>query len=100
MFSLIKKKGDLTYSMSSIPNFGLFKKLSEIPRDWRNKFFLIEHENDFLHVLVVWTNEHQTVRRSSEFIEDNDLSLLTELHSQCSALEPSANICEIGRAHV
>ena len=33
MFSLIKKKGDLTYSMSSIPGFILFKKLPDISRD-------------------------------------------------------------------
>ena len=44
MFSLIKKKGDPTYSISCIPGFGLFKKLSDITRDWKNKFFLIEHK--------------------------------------------------------
>ena len=90
MFSLMKKKGDMTFSISAIANFILFRKLVDINRSWRNQFFIIEHELNFLDIPIVWANEAHIMKRSSKFIED-ELPFLAELYAQCLIFYPSAD---------
>ena len=75
--------------MSSIPGYSLFQKLTDVDRSWRSRFFIIEHETNFLQIPIAWTDEAHVVKRTSNLLE-SDLTLLIELHFWCSLVEPSA----------
>ena len=74
--------------MSSIPGYGLFQKLADLDRLWRSRFFIIKHESNFLQIPIAWADEAHTIKRTSNLLK-SDLSLLVEVHSQCSIVDPS-----------
>ena len=47
MYSLTKKNGELTFSLSVVLNYRLFVKLLNLNKACRHTFFIIEHPMDF-----------------------------------------------------
>ena len=59
-------------------------------RSWRSRFFIIEHESDFLNIPIVWAKEATFINQSTDYIED-DLDFLGDLLAQCNHIEARAN---------
>ena len=63
MYSLTKKKGELTFSLATVPGLNIFVRLKDLPKTWRHRYFVIEHPSEFCSIRCLWMDECQKIKR-------------------------------------
>ena len=89
MYSLNKKKGELTFSLAAVPSLNLFSKLQDLPKSWRHQYFIIEHPFEFFIIRHLWVDEYYKIKRPTK-LPSEDLELAIKLHQLCLAEGTSA----------
>ena len=79
IYSLQKKRGELAFSLVAVPQYNIFIRLKDLPKSWRNKYFVVEHPSEFDDVRCLWSDECQKVRRVSK-LPSEDLELIEKYH--------------------
>ena len=62
MYSLNKKKGELTFSLATIPSLNIFARLPDLIKTWRYKYFVIEHPSEFCSIKLLWVDEFHKIK--------------------------------------
>ena len=57
VYSLAKKKGELVFSLAAVPQYNIFIRLKDLPKSWRNKYFVVEHPSEFSDVRYLWSDK-------------------------------------------
>ena len=71
IYSLNKKKKSL-HSLSAVLNLSLFVKLSDLPKSWRHKYFVIKHPLEFFGVRHLWVDKCHKVKRMSRLPSEEE----------------------------
>ena len=71
MYSLNKKKGELTFSMAIVPSLNLFSKLQDLPKSWRHKYFIIEHLLEFFSIWRLWIDKCHKVKHPTKLLRED-----------------------------
>ena len=63
IYSLTKKKGELSFSFAVVPSLNIFARLKDMPKTWRHMYFIVEYPSDFCDVRRLWVDECHKIRR-------------------------------------
>ena len=91
MYSLNKKKGELTFSLAAVPSLNIFARHKDLSKTLRYWYFVIEHPSEFCSIRCLWVDECHKIKRPQ--LPSLYSELVIKLHQRYLAEGTSARNC-------